>query len=232
MIKLYSAKLSWFGRKVEIVLAEKHLAFERVQVPFSQTKGYAPKHADVLAANPKGQVPVLVDGDLTLYDSTIISEYLEDAYPTPSLFPRDAVMRAHCRQLEMFGDEIVLVPLRGLMHRNEPHADDDARWLAAEAKTAPALVALDACFAEIDGKLGNNNFLCGDLSVADICLFLMVLSSERLAGPDLRKYLALMAWAKRLGQRPAFAKIMDEIRSADEELSAIVAGAHPSRLFG
>ena len=56
---LYSGPLSLFSRKVEIVLAEKNLAFERVLVPFSQTKGYAPKHPAVLAANPKGQVPVL-----------------------------------------------------------------------------------------------------------------------------------------------------------------------------
>ena len=64
-MKLYSAPLSLFARKVEIALREKGLAFERVMVPFSQERGYAPKHPDVLAANPKGQVPVLVDGDLT-----------------------------------------------------------------------------------------------------------------------------------------------------------------------
>ena len=74
---LYSGPLSLFARKVEIALAEKQLAFERVLVPFTQTMGYAPRHKAVLKANPKGQVPVLIDGDLTLYDSTIIVEYLE-----------------------------------------------------------------------------------------------------------------------------------------------------------
>ncbi len=89
-MKLYSGPSSLFARKVEIALLEKALAFERVMVPFSQAEGYAPKHPAVLAANPKGQVPVLIDGDLSLFDSTVIFEYLEDAYPTPPLFPAGA----------------------------------------------------------------------------------------------------------------------------------------------
>src|ERR1700682_1793069 len=99
-MKLYSGPLSLFSRKVEIALHEKGLAFERVMVPFSQATGYAPKHPDVLAANPKAQVPVLVDGDLTLFDSTLILEYLEDAYPRPALWPADAKARARGRQIE------------------------------------------------------------------------------------------------------------------------------------
>ena len=56
---------------------------------FSQSEVYSPKHPAVIAANPKKQVPVLVDGDLTLFDSTVIFEYLADAYPQPPLMPRD-----------------------------------------------------------------------------------------------------------------------------------------------
>jgi glutathione S-transferase len=56
MLKLYSAPLSLFSRKVEIALSEKGLAFERVMVPFDQSVGYNPKHPDVLAANPKAGI--------------------------------------------------------------------------------------------------------------------------------------------------------------------------------
>lgn len=79
MIKLYSGPLSLFSRKVEIALAEKHLPYQRTLVPFSQDRGYFEKPADVSRINPKGQVPVLIDGDVELYDSTVIIEYLEDA---------------------------------------------------------------------------------------------------------------------------------------------------------
>src|SRR5260370_8495592 len=87
-MKLYSGPLSLFARKIEMALGEKGLAFEREMVPFSQAQGYQPKHPAVLAANPKRQVPVLIDGDLTLFDSTLIFEYLEDAYPEPPLYPK------------------------------------------------------------------------------------------------------------------------------------------------
>src|SRR5215475_3526947 len=131
---LYSGPLSLFSRKVEIALGEKGLAFERVMVPFSQAQGYAPKHPAVLAANPKGQVPVLVDGDLTLFDSTVIFEYLEDAYPTPPLYPRGAAARARCRLVELTADEILFSPLRRLTYRTEPPDADAQRQAEREAE--------------------------------------------------------------------------------------------------
>jgi glutathione S-transferase len=76
---LYSGPLSLFSRKVEIALGEKGLKFERIMVPFTQERGYQPKHPEVLRINPKAQVPVLIDDNLELYDSTLIFEYLEDA---------------------------------------------------------------------------------------------------------------------------------------------------------
>src|SRR5438552_16500410 len=105
--KLYSGPLSLFTGKVRVALDEKALAHEIVSVPFGRAMGYQPKHPDVLALNPKAQVPVLVDGDLALYDSTVILEYLEDRYPSPPLYPRDVAERARCRQAEAAADEIL-----------------------------------------------------------------------------------------------------------------------------
>src|SRR5438445_756592 len=103
---LYSGPLSLFSRKVEVALAEKAVPYQRVMAPFTQTKGYAPKHPAVLAANPKGQVPVLADGDLILYDSTVIIEYLDEKYPEPLLSPKEPQARARCRLLELEADEV------------------------------------------------------------------------------------------------------------------------------
>jgi len=134
MMQLYSGPLSLFSRKVEIALHEKGLPFERVLVPFSQAAGYTPKHPAVLAGNPKGQVPVLIDGDLTLFYSTVILEYLEDAHPRPPLFPADPKMRARCRLFELEADEIVLPLVRLLMYRSEPPHSDPARRQSQEAE--------------------------------------------------------------------------------------------------
>jgi glutathione S-transferase len=224
-MKLYSGPLSLFSRKVEIALYEKGLAFERIAVAFSQTKGYAPKHPDVLALNPKGQVPVLVDGDLPLYDSTVILEYLEDAYPEPALYPKDPRERARCRLFDLFADEVMLAPLRFLMHRTEPKPDDLERWDAKELKAGEAEPALAGHFAALDAKLRGHDFLCGAFSAADIAVFMTVFWTRRLGGPSLRGHEALAGWYDRLSTRPAFAKVVSEILAADAELSAPVEGA-------
>jgi glutathione S-transferase len=225
-MKLYSGPLSLFSRKVEIALHEKGLSFERVQVAFSQTRGYSPRHPEVLAANPKGQVPVLVDGDLTLYDSTVILEYLEDAYPAPPLYPALPQERARCRLLDVFADEIMLVPLRALMHRTEPRPGQEERWDAAEAKAGEAEAVLDRHFAELDRTLRGKDCLCGSFSAADIAVFMAVFWTRRLGGPPLRHHEALAAWYGRLGARPSFATVVEQIREADRELSAPVEGAY------
>ena len=182
-VKLYSAPLSLFARKVEIALREKGLAFERVMVPFSQERGYAPKHPDVLAANPKGQVPVLVDGDLSLFDSTVILEYLEDAYPDPPLFPASPPARARCRMLELFADEVLLPDLRRLMYRSEPPAGDPERRAAREADGRVGEAALRLRWAELESRLGGGEWFAELFSAADIALFMMVLFVQRLHGP-------------------------------------------------
>ena len=225
-MKLYSGALSLFSRKVEIALHEKGLSFERIQVPFTQTRGYNPKDPAVLAANPKGQVPVLVDGGLALYDSTVILEYLEDAYPSPALYPQRPEVRARCRLLDVFADEVMLVPLRALMHRTEPHTVDDPRFLTKETKAKEAEPAIAGHFAKLEDELSGQSFLCGAFSAADIAVFMMVLYVRRLGGPSLKAFPGLSAWYARLSERPAFAQVIAEIAAADRELSAPVEGAY------
>ena len=82
---------------------------------WSLAKRYEPHHPDVVALNPKRQVPVLVDGDVVVYDSTIVLEYLEDRYPEPAALPARAIARARCRQLEAAADELWFPPLWDLI---------------------------------------------------------------------------------------------------------------------
>ena len=219
-MKLYSGPLSLFARKVEIALGEKGLAFERVMVPFSQTRGYAPKDPLVLQANPKGQVPVLVDGNLTLYDSTIIIEYLDEAYPHPALMPLGAAARAKCRLLELEADEVFLQPVRKLMHRTEPPEPEFAsRRLQQEEEAILAEKLIAEHYVLLSKRLGKEEFLCGSFSLADIAVFMIVHYSLRLGGPELSPHANLSQWYDRLSQRASFAKIIAEIGVADKALS-------------
>lgn len=218
-MQLYSGRLSLFGRKVEIVLREKQLAYDCTMVPFSQQRGYAPRHEAVLAANPKGQVPVLVDGDLTLYDSTVIIEYLEDAYPASPLMPRDPRRRALCRLAELEAGEVLLTPVRKLMFRTEPPGSDTARRAAQEAEAAAAEPLIDASHRRLDERLKGCDYLCGDYSVADIATFLTVLYARRNGGPGPDPYPALRRWFERIAERPPVGSIVEEIEAADRDLS-------------
>ncbi len=225
---LYSGPLSLYARKVEIALGEKGLGFERVFVPFTQTAGYAPKHPEVLRIHPLAKVPVLVDGDVELFDSTLILEYLEDAYPEPRLYPATAAARARCRMVEAFADEVMIVPLARLMHRTEPppqekgeadvarRARQDAEAVAAEARLAELYGALEA-------RLGAEAHFAGALSVADIAVFMAVEFALRLGGPGLEGHPRLAAWFRQVGARPAFATAAAEMAAADRALSQPIA---------
>ena len=216
---LYSGPLSLFARKVEIALAEKGLPYERVMVSFSQTEGYAPKHPAVSAANPKRQVPVIVDGDLTLYDSTVIVEYLDDKYPNPPLLPREAGVRARCRLLELEADEVLLVPVRALMFRSEPPGPDAARREEQERAAVEAEKVILVNYAALVQKLGARDYFCGSFSVADIAIFMNVHHGLRLGAPPLANHPNLLAWYARLAQRKGFATVTGEMAAADRELS-------------
>lgn len=218
-MKLYSGPLSLFARKAEIALHEKGLPFEREMVPFSQAKGYSPKHPAVLAANPKAQVPVLVDGDLTLFDSTLIFEYLEDTHPKPALWPADPKARARARLVELTADEILLPLVARLMHRSEPQDVDGERHERREAEARLAESALAARYGQLAEQLQGKDFFCATYSYADIAMFMEIFWALRLKGPRLGSAPALEAWYERVGSRPAVARVAAEIIAADRVLS-------------
>ena len=110
-MKLLSGPLSMFGAKAEIAAIEKGIAANIEMVPFGLPASYSPKHPQVLRINPKAEVPVLIDGDLEIYESTQIFEYFESIKPAPALWPMDPRARARARLLELAIDEVFFIPL-------------------------------------------------------------------------------------------------------------------------
>jgi glutathione S-transferase len=214
-MKLYSGPLSLFTGKVRIALDEKGLAYELVSVPFGRANGYQPKHPDVVKLNPKAQVPVLVDGELVVYDSTLIFEYLEDRHPDPPLYPKDVAGRARCRQLEAAADEILFPFVFEMITQvfyGPAGGRDEERITRARAGIADHYDALER-------KLGPRPHLCGDFSVADIGYFMTVTFAGNFgAGLDDR-HEALRDWYARVGARPSVAKEMTGLLAAMERIS-------------
>src|SRR6187401_2313217 len=103
MMTLYSATTCPFSHRCRIVLYEKGMDFQIIDVDLHN------RPEDLAVMSPYGRVPVLVERDLILYESNIINEYIDDRFPHPQLMPADPVMRARARlflyrfENEMFG---------------------------------------------------------------------------------------------------------------------------------
>lgn len=217
-MKLYSGPLSLFTAKARIALAEKGLDYERVEVGWSPQERYLPHHPDVVALNPKAEVPVLVDGDVVVYDSTVILEYLEDRYPEPPLYPKDAAERARCRQLEAAADEIVFPPLWDLIEEAFYPAGDGGR---DTERIERAHAAFAGHHATLDKQLSGRPYLCGEFSVADIGSFIMVSTAATLgAAPDASAS-ELQRWLGSVGSRPAVSSEIQAMQAfAAKQLAA------------
>lgn len=193
-IQLYSGPLSMFGAKTQIAALEKQLDVVLTMVPFEMQTLYEPKHTEVLRINPKRQVPVLIHGDVEIFDSTQIFEYLEDLQPEPPLWPADIAGRARARLLELKSDEVYfphIIRLMGLQDK----ADDPA------AVTARAGAA--AFYADLERLLGDGRpWLAGpDFTYADIAFYMAQIFGDRMGAPIPAEHRHLLAWRGRMGER-------------------------------
>jgi len=199
-MKLYTAPLSMFGAKVQIAALEKGLAFECTLVPFDRDDRYEPKHPEVLRVNPKQQVPVLIDGEVELFDSTQIFEYLEDRFPEPALWPAGVADRARARRLELESDEVFfphVIRLFGLQ--------DDMRSPAAVA----ACAGCAAFYAKLEALLAERAYLAGDsYSFVDIAFYMAQVFAERKGALMTNATPRLQAWRERIGARPPVREVV------------------------
>jgi len=199
-MKLWSGPLSPFSAKVRIALAEKKLDCEIMDIPWSRRTLWGPKPPEFLAVSPHGKVPVLIDGDVVVYDSTVICEYLEDRCPKPPLFPADAAGRARCRQLEDEADTVMSQDVTALVQEIFTKTDDATRDMA---RVATAIENLKRRWDVLEKELAGRQYLCGTFTVADIATFMVAgFATNFGAGPE-ERHENLRAWADRVRARPA-----------------------------
>jgi glutathione S-transferase len=198
-MRLYSGPLSMFGAKAQIAALEKGLDFDLVMVPFVMKTLYEPKHPEVVRINPKRQVPVLVHGELEIFDSTQIFEYFEDLKPDPPLWPRDIAARARARLIEHKSDEVYFPPIVRLMGLQEK-PDDPAAIAAREASAN--------FYSKMEGVIANKTYLVGDFSYADIAFYMAQLFGERMGAPLSEATRNLLRWRDRVTQRPAVRQVV------------------------
>lgn len=195
MIRLYDYPDCPFCQKVRVVLAEKDLEFERIHIDLRKNEQKTP---EFLKLNPYGKVPVLIDEDIVVYDSTIIDEYLDEEYPNPPLMPEDSASRARVRLLEDFADNSFTPPAGiVLAEMHKPEAERDAE------KVRRYHGEFTRVLARLEAQLEGKQFLVGDFSLADIAFVPRALILSQL-GIELDPRLQnVAAWIGRLRERPS-----------------------------
>jgi RNA polymerase-associated protein len=186
MMTLYSGTTDPFSQRCRIVLHEKGMDFQIIDVDLDN------KPEDLAVMNPYNRVPVLVERDLVLHESNIINEYIDERFPHPQLMPADPVMRARARlMLHQFEKELFchIDTLEG----NNPKLLEKARTSVRDN-----LIQLSPIFVKHKHMLGEE-FSMLDVAIAPL---LWRLSYYEIQLP--KQAAPLMKYAERLFTRPAF----------------------------
>jgi glutathione S-transferase len=182
VITLYDAARCPYCARVRIVLAEKGVELEVVEIDLSDRPAW------LYEKNATGRVPVLEEDGRPLPESAVIMEFLEERYPEPPLLPPDPADRAFVRLL-VFRDEELTDPYYAFRRGEEGAAEE-----------------LDAVLSRLDAMLGELPYLGGvEYGLADIAYVPWLLRARDMLGVDLAGFPSLSAWLARLEERPAIA---------------------------
>lgn len=235
MLKLYHAEPVANSLKSLIALHEKSLAFESVYVDLHKFEQHQPWF---VALNPEGQVPVLDHDGIIVTHTTVINEYLEDAFPeSPPLRPADAAGKAQMRYWNKFIDEHVMNYVSmwgwhrmvGVIARSVesgefeklleriPLYEQREKWRTArsgfsEPELANATRKIEVAAAKVEKQLSRAPWIAGDtFTLADANFFSHCgMMLERMF-PEIGNRKAtprLLDWAARMRERPGVAKAL------------------------
>ena len=222
-MKIIGSYVSPYVRKVLVCMELKGLDYEVDPItPFFGNDEFR-------RLSPLCRIPVLIDGELVLTDSTVIAEFLDEQYPEPPLMPREPKQRARARWLEEFADtRLGDVFIWGLFYPKLVHPrvwgepGDQQRIDKSLSTEIPA--ALDY----LEGELPESSYLFGDMGLADIA----IASFFRNAGyagfePDKARWPRTAALVEQVLAHPAFEKIH---RLEAIQLGASIAGRRQALL--
>lgn len=197
MLKLYCFPRSGNSREVKIVLAEKNVPFESVDVHAHKDVKESPEFKK---ASPKGTVPAIVDGDVHLSEAFLINQYLDEKYPNPALMPKDPKTREEIKQFVAKIDKsmvlnIGLLVIECLLKPKEQQKEEFKVQKRGEVARA---------LAELDRQLEGREYLFGDFSLADAAITPHIAALPILGSGIPAELKNMTAWFKRIQARPSF----------------------------
>lgn len=191
MLELLNNPISTCSQKVRLTLHEKAIPFTDTRIDFRAKEHLTPEY---LRINPDGVVPSLLHDGNPVLDSSVIMEYLDEVFPDVPLTPADPLHRARMRKWLRFIEEVPTVAIRipsfnqvFIKHRatlsdDELEQDTNARTLRrtfyqemgrdgfSDPRLKESYERLKETVTRMDLALSANEWLCGDLSLADFCV--------------------------------------------------------------
>lgn len=239
MLELYHSWDSFCSFKVRLCLEEKGLDWTGHRIDLMKFENLRPEYLEL---NRNGVVPTLVHDGTVIVESSIINEYLDDAFPTPPLRPEDAREKARMRLWVLHEEEELFIAVRpaslNLMMKQvigrytEEELDDLLKHHPRQDRVAflkkvfrapfdkdaveKSRRRLATAFRRMEETLSQSSWLAGEsYSLADIAAAPVIDRVERLGMADLWETLPGMeGWITRLKARPAYLKALplDEFR--------------------
>lgn len=199
-MKLYGIGLSPYVRKVRVVFQEKGIPYE------AEDLVAIPKTPELMAMNPLGKIPILVDGDRTIPDSSVICAYLERLHPTPPLYPKDAGDYAQALFLEEYADTRMVDVMGGVVFERfikptfmQQEADEARVQTLLNEELPPVLAYLEGCMS------AGATTLFEHFTVADAAVGASLASLASVNVPiDANAYPKMAAYSAALLARPSF----------------------------
>ena len=212
-MKLLGVYLSPFVRKVAVVLTIKGLDYEQEPVmPGSDDPEFR-------AVSPLGKIPGLTDGELSLADSSIICEYLDEKYPQTAVMPATAESRARARFLEEYGDSKLVeiasvIFIEKFLNPNLFGKDADLER-AAEAENELLPPLLDY----LESQVPPEGYLFGDFCTADISIVSPIFNAAYGGYTvDASRWPRYAAFVQRVAEHPAVITVRELEKQAVVQL--------------
>ena len=197
MIRLFCFPRSGNSREVKLVLAEKQVPFEPVDVHADKSVKESPEFKK---ASPKGTVPAIIDGDVYLSEAFEINQYLEKKFPLPALMPADETAQVRIREWVTVYDKklvlkIGLLVIECLLKPKDQQKEETKIRLRREIREA---------MADVEAMLEGRDYLFGGYSLADAAITPHIAALPILGTAIPPEFKNMTAWFTRIQARPSF----------------------------
>jgi len=204
-MKIYGPSYSPFTARVRTALHHKGIAYEQELPPGGSTRS-----EEYLRINPIGKVPTMVDGGVTLPESEVICEYIEEKYPQKPLLPADLSARGKVRLINRVGDIYIVVPMFSLFPQINPKTRDQALSDTGLAGTRNGLAILEGFMESGEHAVGDGLTLA-DCGVPPILFFAHYILSFFGDSEPLTKHPKLDAYWWNMSKHQVVGPILDDM---------------------